>query len=438
MSEILATNKDLKKIIDNAVKRIGENHSMARDDKGFTATNEDIEKERATTINSALKEAADEIAQKMVLENTIDGMAKKVIHEQRPHELSYEEMQDLKLIKACVKTIPQLKYVEKGHSGNMGGNPFGEFLFHLKNSFDLRVKGMPHAKEVEYKIKKCFVGTVFENVGRDLDLSTTVKSKLERLIRSYGSAVANPIASDALMDRAVKEQEEVTESLSKKIDAMAKNVIQEENEKTLNESTRNTIKKLVKKKLSEAKGWSKNAMPGYEKYMEVDKDNSKINKEYAKEFKKKFDDYADFEGNRKPEFPQTENERSSKGYEKYENTTEDQEFVDDFAYPGLQDFDVHNQDMGRLSDYLEGNSETGNAQKDDKGEALGNVVPSELGKKILKSKKRRKEKIDQQQASKSNLRGYTPDVQKVKQVKEDVKSDITDMKKLWDYNKKTQ
>jgi len=207
-------------------------------------------------------------------------------------------------------------------------------------------------------------------------------------------------------------------------------------EQELNESTRNTIKRLVKKKLKE--GWSKKSMPGYEKYLEVEKDNSKIHKEYEKEFKKKFKDYSDFEGNDKPEFPHSENSKSSEGYEKYENTTDDEEFIDDFAYPGLQDFDVHNQDMDRLSKYLEGSSETGNAQTDDKGEALGNVVPSELGKKILKSKKRRKEKIDAQNASKTNLRGYTPDVQKVKQVKEDVKNDITDMKKLWSYNKKTQ
>ena len=38
----------------------------------------------------------------------------------------------------------------------------------------------------------------------------------------------------------------------------------------------------------------------------------------------------------------------------------------------------------------------------------------------------------------TNLRGYTPDVQKVKQVKEGVNKDMDTMKKLWSYNKKTQ
>tara|TARA_R110002110_G_scaffold288339_1_gene502747 strand:+ start:141 stop:1136 length:996 start_codon:yes stop_codon:yes gene_type:complete len=331
MSEILATNKELSKIIDNAVKRIGENHSLSRDSKGVEMNAMEIEKdrlkfrkdrisesavvkERGTTIDNALKEAADEIAEKMVLENTIGGMVKDVITEQ----------------------------------DNTTGN---------------------------------------------------------------GAAKTLPVTLGGDNMQGLEEQE-------------------------LMESTRNTIKKLIKKKLKE--GWTKDSMPGYEEYMKVDTDNGKINKEYEKEFKKKFDDYSDFEGNDKPEFPHSENSKSSEGYEKYENTTDDEEFVDDFAYPGLQDFDVHNQDMDRLSKYLEGSSETGNAQTDEKGEALGNVVPSDLGKKILKSKKRRKEKIDAQNASKTNIKSYTPDVQKVKQVKEDVKSDITDMKKLWDYNKKTQ
>ena len=57
---------------------------------------------------------------------------------------------------------------------------------------------------------------------------------------------------------------------------------------------------------------------------------------------------------------------------------------------------------------------------------------------MMKSAENRKEKIAQQKASMSNLRGYTPDVQKVKQVKEGTTKDIDKMKKLWSYNKNTQ
>ena len=65
-------------------------------------------------------------------------------------------------------------------------------------------------------------------------------------------------------------------------------------------------------------------------------------------------------------------------------------------------------------------------------------VPSKLGEKVLKSKKRRAEKIAKEKASMTNLRGYTPDVQKVSQVKESIESDMGTMKKMWEYNKKTQ
>ena len=42
MGDILATNEELTKIIERAVNRIGENHALARDNKGLTMKNEDI------------------------------------------------------------------------------------------------------------------------------------------------------------------------------------------------------------------------------------------------------------------------------------------------------------------------------------------------------------------------------------------------------------
>ena len=87
---------------------------------------------------------------------------------------------------------------------------------------------------------------------------------------------------------------------------------------------------------------------------------------------------------------------------------------------------------------MEGSSETGNAQTDKDGNGLGNVVPTDTGTKMMKSAERRKEKISQEKASMTNLRGYTPDVQKVKQVKEGTETDMDKMKKLWSYNKNTQ
>jgi len=310
---ILATKPDLDKIITKAVKRIGENHALARDGKGVEMKALEIEEDRKNfrkgrteevgneTMNSVIEESlkavANEMAEKMVLENTIDGMIKDVI---KP------------------------------------------------------------SKEVK-------------------------DSKVE-----------------------------------------------------VNETTTETIKKLVTKKLKDKLSEAKH--PGYDAYEKAVKKSKTENNKAMKDTKKKFKEYENFEGNENPQFPHQEMSQTNADgqFQYYRNDEEAQEFVDDFAHPGLIDYDINNLNMDRLTKYLEGSMETGNAQKDAEGEALGNVVPSDLGEKMLKSKKRRAEKIADQKASMSNLRGITPDVQKVKQVKEDVNVDVESMKKLWNYNKKTQ
>ena len=310
---ILATKPDLDKIITKAVKRIGENHALARDNKGVEMKALEVEEDRKNfrkgrteevgneTMNSVIEESlkavANEMAEKMVLENTIDGMIKDVI---KP------------------------------------------------------------SKEVK-------------------------DSKVE-----------------------------------------------------VNETTTETIKKLVTKKLKDKLSEAKH--PGYDAYEKAVKKSKTENTKAMKDTKKKFKEYENFEGNENPQFPHQEMSQTNADgqFQYYRNDEKSQEFVDDFAHPGLIDFDINNVNMDRLTKYLEGSQETGNAQKDAEGEALGNVVPSDLGEKMLKSMKRRKEKVADQQASMTNLRGITPDVQKVKQVKEDVNIDVESMKKLWNYNKKTQ
>jgi|TARA_R110001583_G_scaffold192384_1_gene358805 hypothetical protein len=310
---ILATKPDLDKIITKAVKRIGENHALARDNNGVEMKAQEVEEDRKNfrkgrteevgneTMNSVIEESlkavADEMAEKMVLENTIDSMIKDVI---KP------------------------------------------------------------SKEVK-------------------------DSKVE-----------------------------------------------------VNETTTETIKKLVTKKLKDKLSEAKH--PGYDAYEKAVKKSKTENTKAMKDTKKKFKEYENFEGNENPQFPHQEMSQTNADgqFQYYRNDEKSQEFVDDFAHPGLIDFDINNVNMDRLTKYLEGSQETGNAQKDAEGEALGNVVPSDLGEKMLKSMKRRKEKVADQQASMTNLRGITPDVQKVKQVKEDVNIDVESMKKLWNYNKKTQ
>lgn len=246
----------------------------------------------------------------------------------------------------------------------------------------------------------------------------------------------NEVIEEAL--KAVADEMAEKMVLENTIDSMVKEVIEENYKQnlTLDESTSETIKKLVNKKLKEKLKEEK--MPGYDAFEKAYKKSTSDTKTYHKDLEKKLKNYTDYTDNSDAEFPNQNNSKTDYKSPMYRNTTEDEEFIDDFGYPGLQDFDVHNQNMERLTKYLEGSRDTGNAQTDDEGEALGNVVPSDLGKKIKKSVERRKEKIAKQKSAMSNLRGITPDVQKVLQVKENVSKDMDSMKKLWEYNKKTQ
>jgi len=309
---IRANSPDLTNIINKAIKRIGGNHALTRDNKGVEMKSMEIEEDRKdfrkgrtnevgnetmdSVIEESLKAVADEMAERMILENTIDGMVKDAIND-------------------------------------------------------------------------------------------TPKDKTE-----------------------------------------------------ISESTIDTIKKLVNKKLKDKLNEAKKSHPGYDEYEKAVKKSKTENDKAMKDTKKKFKEYETFEGNDSPEFPHQEMSKTNPDgqFQYYRNNEEDQEFVDDFSHPGLIDFDINNLNLDRLAKYLEGSTETGNAQTDKDGNGLGNVVPTDTGTKMMKSAERRKEKIAQEKASMTNLRGYTPDVQKVKQVKEGTETDMDKMKKLWSYNKNTQ
>ena len=176
---------------------------------------------------------------------------------------------------------------------------------------------------------------------------------------------------------------------------------QEEKELELDDTIKETVKKLVSKKLKKKNISEAEKTPGIDAYQKAHKKSKSFNDSAMKDTKKKFKEYDTFEGSESPEFPHQENSKTNSDgqFQYYRNNEESDEFIEDFGHPGLLDFDINNVDMERLADYLEGSSETGNAQTDKDGEALGNVVPSDLGEKMLKSSERRKEKIADQKKS---------------------------------------
>jgi len=77
------------------------------------------------------------------------------------------------------------------------------------------------------------------------------------------------------------------------------------------------------------------------------------------------------------------------------------EYIDAFAYPGQTNlvFDEIKPNDEKIENYLKGDSTTGNAQVDEDGNGLGNVVPSEVGEKFYKNYKENLYGAEQQKAS---------------------------------------
>tara|TARA_R110000824_G_scaffold12540_3_gene55121 strand:+ start:1871 stop:3166 length:1296 start_codon:yes stop_codon:yes gene_type:complete len=431
MADILARNPDLTKIINKAVKRIGENHALARDNSGVEMKASEIEKDRIAfrkegkeemtkVIEESLKAAANEMAQKLVLENTINGMIK-------------ETLQGETVVGNTLKSVGAGFVNKQGSSDTLTKfrkrQEMGEQT--TKDGSHTSLEKTTGLKEIGKDIKKFFKWIK--------KISSTVAIQWADIPESVRQLFLKKHKNNAKFKRcklgacpgftALNDKDKKTELVG----------LEAEDSTEIAESTKGTIKKLVNKKLKDKVNEVK-THPGYDTYEKSVKKSKIENDKAMKDTDKKFKEYNRFEYNENPEFPHQENSKTNADgqFQYYRNDEEDQEFVDDFSHPGLIDFDINNLNLDRLTKYLEGSSETGNAQEDKDGQPLGNVVPSDLGKKMMKSAERRKEKIASEKASMSNLRGYTPDVQKVKQVKEEVSKDMDSMKKLWSYNKNTQ
>tara|TARA_R110000824_G_scaffold297456_3_gene485649 strand:- start:2503 stop:4395 length:1893 start_codon:yes stop_codon:yes gene_type:complete len=195
--------------------------------------------------------------------------------------------------------------------------------------------------------------------------------------------------------------------------------------------------KYKDEKVTNLPGEIKNT-PGMKNTTSVLKKSGKENSSHLKQVDKKIKDYLNFKDNSHPEFPHQNNSKTDYKSPMYRNTGEDQDFIDDFRGMGLQDANGV-EDLDRIDDYLKGSSKTGNSQE------YANAIPDKVGEKMLKTMKRKKKKIAKQQAKKTNLRGYTPDVQTI--VKESTtpnvyiveeQKEVNKIKHLFNYRETTQ
>lgn len=167
-------------------------------------------------------------------------------------------------------------------------------------------------------------------------------------------------------------------------------------------------------------------------------------KEYMNSVDKKLKDYLSFDGNDNPEFPK----QIGKGEKvAINNTDEENEFVEDNRGGGMQHLEYDEKPSAdfieRLKKSLSGDSTTGNKQD---GDDVANVVKSDLGEKMAKQIERKHKKDEK---APMYVKDPTP-VQTVKaaeaktvneseeKTKTEILNEMTRMKDMLSYNKKTQ
>jgi hypothetical protein len=174
--------------------------------------------------------------------------------------------------------------------------------------------------------------------------------------------------------------------------------------------TENELISFIEKMVNEEKNSFKMKQPkGYKEYEKAYKQDGKENEDYLKSVAKKMTDYlkgasdkaSKYEMKETQKFP-TENGGLEKGNrKKYTPSDAVDEYIDAFSYPGQTNlvYDEIKPNDEWIEANLKGSSKTGNAQVDKDGNALGNVVPSEVGEKFFKNFKDNLYGQEQQDAS---------------------------------------
>ena len=193
---------------------------------------------------------------------------------------------------------------------------------------------------------------------------------------------------------------------------------------SMNESKKRTLRLTESELIQLISKMVNESVPGIEVTKKAQSGSKKDNDENMKDVEKKLKDYASFDGNDNPEFPNQEGQGEDK--EARQNTSEEDEFVADNRCGGLEDLNYDNEpsDMfkERLRMALSGDAKMGNSQE------YANVIKSDLGQKMAKKVERRRKSIE-------DAPMYNKDVQPVN---ESLERELLKIKNLTTYDKRTQ
>ena len=157
----------------------------------------------------------------------------------------------------------------------------------------------------------------------------------------------------------------------------------------------NIVQEQIVKDSAEKNTFGINKPQGLKKTEKAQGESQKENDDYAKEVVKKMKDYMKdmtmggkgYDEN-PDDFPQSNYDMEKEHNEmKYHPSDAVEEYIEAFSYPGMTNlvYDEIKPDDKKIEKYLKGDKTTGNAEFDEEGKPLGNVVPSKVGEKFKKN-----------------------------------------------------
>ena len=266
-------------------------------------------------------------------------------------------------------------------------------------------------------------------------------AELSPVINKMATSALGSKIADALGGNDEEEVDEEDKKLTKTYKKMAKTESTQKKTITLNKAE---MANLLSNIISEAVvapsgGVLPGGVPGLDVTKKAIKDSGKENDSALKAVQKKIKDYLSFKGNDNPEFPN----QIGKGDEKVatQNTSEEDEVVNDNRGRGPQDLDYDNEPSKRFKDRIKlslvGSSEMGNPSD------AGNAIKTDVGEKLHKNIEKRqenksKEPIYPKEAVPVKTKPEKEGVRKENANSPAVASEIMKMKQLSNYNEKTQ
>lgn len=316
-------------------------------------------------------------------------------------------------------------------------------------------------EELDKRIKTATKKILNENEEETVDDGIISDDMIEAMV----DEIINDMKDEEPIDEKVKpdfldldgdgNKEEPMSQAAKDAEDVNENKVEKEGKKNVLKLTEEELIDLIEKIIVS----EEEKAEGLKKQERVHKEDGKVNKKAIDDVGKKMGEYVKnsnvkFETNPKT-FPKGNGQIKDMEKVAYEPSDAVEEYIDAFAYPGMTNltFDEIAPSDERIEKYLKGDSTTGNAQVDDDGEALGNVVPDEVGDKFMKnyednlygreklrSYKRENQPVDIAGNDKTSnkLDDFFGVLQKEGKTGKKVLTDIERIKSISGYNEKTQ